>query len=390
MSAPAIQFSSFSAPTQAELVALVQGREGSHAELNQLADQLEQTYQSRAVPESIRMLIAVARNSMMSGNSGWFGPAQSRFSWATLVAQQRANPDEGIAMDRFRGKPEWFARLDRNRDGVITAEDLDWSERSTWMQHSYPVNRLLRRMDQAGNGRITRDEWLAFFDEIANHGNEATLEELREGWLAGMSSVYFPGDGPTQERLLKGMLNGEVGSLQEGPSVNEPAPDFTLKTHDGNQTIRLADRMGRRPVVLMFGNFTCGPFRSMCPGVEEVYRRFGRDAEFLGIYVREAHPTDGWKMFSNTRVGVEVAQPTNNDQRRAAAAQCHQLLKPSFPLLVDEIDDPVGNAYSGMPTRLYVIDSAGRVAYKGGRGPFGFSVGEMEQALVMTLLAEYV
>jgi hypothetical protein len=342
------------------------------------------------MPESIRMLIAVARDSMMGANCGWFGPAQSRFNWTTLVAQQSANPKMGIAAGQFRGKPEWFARLDRNHDGVITAEDLDWSERSSWMQHSYPVNRLLRRMDKAGNGRITRDEWLAFFDEIANHEHEATLEELREGWLAGMSSVYFPGDGPTQERLLNGILNGEVGSLQEGPSLNEPAPNFTLKTHDGSQTIRLADRIGRKPVVLMFGNFTCGPFRSMSPGVEEVYRRFGDAAEFLGIYVREAHPTDGWKMFSNTRVGVEVTQPTSNDQRRAVAAQCHQLLKPSFPLLVDEIDDPVGNAYSGMPTRLYVIDSAGRVAYKGGRGPFGFSVGEMEQALVMTLLAEHI
>jgi hypothetical protein len=46
----------------------------------------------------------------------------------------------------------------------------------------------------------------------------------------------------------------------------------------------------------------------------------------------------------------------------------------------------VGNAYSGMPARLYVIDTDGKIAYKGGRGPFGLKVGEMEQALVMTLL----
>jgi hypothetical protein len=39
-----------------------------------------------------------------------------------------------------------------------------------------------------------------------------------------------------------------------------------------------------------------------------------------------------------------------------------------------------------MPARLYVIDSKGKVAYKGGRGPFGFKPGEMEQALVMSLL----
>jgi hypothetical protein len=55
-------------------------------------------------------------------------------------------------------------------------------------------------------------------------------------------------------------------------------------------------------------------------------------------------------------------------------------------VLVDEIDDRVGNLYSGMPGRLYVIDGKGKIAYKSGRGPFGFRAGEMEQALVMTLL----
>jgi hypothetical protein len=61
-------------------------------------------------------------------------------------------------------------------------------------------------------------------------------------------------------------------------------------------------------------------------------------------------------------------------------------LNPAIPLLVDEIDDRTGNAYSGMPARLYVVDVQGRIAYKGGRGPFGFKTGEMEQALLMTLL----
>ena len=56
--------------------------------------------------------------------------------------------------------------------------------------------------------------------------------------------------------------------------------------------------------------------------------------------------------------------------------------------MVDEMDDRVGHAYSGMPDRLYVLDADGRVAYKGGRGPFAFKVGEMEQSLVMLLLDE--
>jgi hypothetical protein len=57
-----------------------------------------------------------------------------------------------------------------------------------------------------------------------------------------------------------------------------------------------------------------------------------------------------------------------------------------MPLLVDEIDDRVGHAYSGMPDRLYIVGRDGRVMYKGGRGPFGFSPAEMEQSLLMCLL----
>lgn len=106
------------------------------------------------------------------------------------------------------------------------------------------------------------------------------------------------------------------------------------------------------------------------------------------MYVREAHPTDGWRMESNDRVGVVAAQPKSTFERVAVATQCHDLLEMSMPVLVDDIDDRVGRAYSGVPDRLYVIDREGKVAFKSGRGPFWFNPGEMEQAMIMTLLDE--
>jgi len=72
------------------------------------------------------------------------------------------------------------------------------------------------------------------------------------------------------------------------------------------------------------------------------------------------------------------------------AARCSAALKMTVPLLVDKIDDAVGHAYSGMPDRLYIIDKEGKVAYKGGRGPFGFRPAEMEQALALLLLEEHL
>ncbi len=108
----------------------------------------------------------------------------------------------------------------------------------------------------------------------------------------------------------------------------------------------------------------------------------------MAIYVREAHPTDGWRMSSNDRAGVIFSQPLDRKERLDVAGKCCQALEITMPLLVDDVNDRVGHAYSGMPDRLYVIDRAGRVAYKGGRGPFGFKTGEMEQSLVMTLLEQ--
>jgi hypothetical protein len=91
-------------------------------------------------------------------------------------------------------------------------------------------------------------------------------------------------------------------------------------------------------------------------------------------------------MASNAKVGVSVKQPTSYGERVQVCDQFRQRLEPTMPVVVDEINDPVGNAYSGMPARMYVIDAQGKVAYKSGRGPFGFRVGEMEQALLMALL----
>lgn len=117
-----------------------------------------------------------------------------------------------------------------------------------------------------------------------------------------------------------------------------------------------------------------------------MYQRYKDRVEFVAVYVREAHPTDGWRMSSNDRVGVAIKQPKEREERAAAAQKCSGSLEITMPLVVDEIDDRVGHAYSGMPDRLYLVDRNGQVAYKSGRGPFGFKPGELEQSLLMNLL----
>lgn len=350
-----------------------------------LAAVLERAYAGEQPPESVRMLIAIARGTMLGPGQGWFGPAQSRYSWAWLAQTHGISEPQAITAEAFRGPAAIFRRLDRDGSGEIAANDFDWSERSPFVQQSAMVQRLLRRMDSGGDGRVTRDEISAFFDRVAQGKDAFQFGDLREALFGGPTG-FSPGDAPSPDLLVRALFRGEIGSLNEGPRVDDPAPDFRLKTHDGKQTIRLSEQLGSKPVVLVFGNFTCGPFRSLYPLVDELCQRYQDQAVFLSIYVREAHPTDGWHMESNVQSGINVMQPKTYLDRVAVAEQCNTRFKHSMPLLVDEINDPVGNAYSGMPGRLYVIDAEGKVAYKNGRGPFGFKSGELEQALLMTLL----
>jgi alkylhydroperoxidase family enzyme len=117
-----------------------------------------------------------------------------------------------------------------------------------------------------------------------------------------------------------------------------------------------------------------------------MYERYKDRVEFLAVYVREAHPVEGWRMVSNDKAGIVIKQPKTKVERTNVAKKCCNVLEMAMPMVVDALDDRVGHAYSGMPDRLYLIDRDGKVAYKGGRGPFGFKPGELEQSLVMLLL----
>jgi hypothetical protein len=368
--------------------------------------------------EAARMLIAILRGSQLDGRDGWFGPAQSRYSWnwlakrngleigikdSTAINDTKAGarsadgnkPGEkkpaaikppGLARDKFKGSLEIFDQLDRDGDGNITPSDLDWSPSNPYFMQANIISRVFRRMETSGNGKLTRAELDEFFQMVAKDKDHITADDLRRAMIPRGGAGFSPGDAPSIGVLVKGLFEGEIGSMGEGPKPGEKAPEFVLKTPDGKETISLASLTGTKPVVLIFGNFTCGPFRSLYPDVDAVYRRQKDKANFLMVYVREAHPKDGWKMDSNARMGVAVDQPKNYGERVEVCELFRKKLEPGMPVVVDDLSDPVGTAYSGMPARLYVIDAKGTIAYKSGRGPFGFKPGEMEQALLMSLL----
>lgn len=52
-----------------------------------------------------------------------------------------------------------------------------------------------------------------------------------------------------------------------------------------------------------------------------------------------------------------------------------------MPVLVDDMDDAVSEAFAAWPERIYVVGRDGRVAFAGGPGPWGFDPDAAESAL---------
>ena len=114
-------------------------------------------------------------------------------------------------------------------------------------------------------------------------------------------------------------------------------------------------------------------------------QRYKGVVPFLLVYVREAHPTDGWQVPQNVQEGVLVATAKTQAEKDEHATTCVVKLDIHFPTVVDKMDNKVELAYAGWPDRLYLVGKDGRVIYKSAIGPQGFKSAELEAAITKTV-----
>lgn len=121
--------------------------------------------------------------------------------------------------------------------------------------------------------------------------------------------------------------------------------------------------------------------------LHQLFDRYGDDVAFFIVYIKEAHPEDGWVVTQNREEGIAVADPSSEDERVGVAEACvvHSAIR--MPVLVDSMDNTVASAYGGWPDRLYLIGRDGRVAFQGEMGPFGFQPELLESAIEAELTA---
>ena len=115
--------------------------------------------------------------------------------------------------------------------------------------------------------------------------------------------------------------------------------------------------------------------------VVQIYEDYKEHADFLTVYVREAHPTDEWQMKSNVKDDVCYAQPKTLEQRVTIANDFTKRFKFPLPFGIDDMSNAANDAYAAWPERIYIIDESGHIAYRGGIGPFNYKPEEAREWL---------
>ncbi len=191
---------------------------------------------------------------------------------------------------------------------------------------------------------------------------------------------------PEQREHLAEARKFMVQRNAKAPEIGDPVPDFDLALLDGplqdgaGAGVRLSGLKGR-PVGLIFGSYTWPPFRHQAGRLNDIYNCYRDDVEFFVVYIQEAHPSDGWQTPIHEHEDVVFAQPETMEQRVEIAQACSLDLGLAMPTLLDARSNEVDEAYTALPDRLYVVDEDGRIAYRSGPGPMGFSANEFEGAI---------
>ncbi len=115
--------------------------------------------------------------------------------------------------------------------------------------------------------------------------------------------------------------------------------------------------------------------------LHQLWERYRDRVDFAVVYIREAHPEDGWVVSMNRDEQIVFDDPKSDAERSEVAATCAIRLEIRMPVVVDGVDDRVARAYGALPDRLYLVGRGGRIAFQGEPGPFGFQPAALESAI---------
>jgi tetratricopeptide (TPR) repeat protein len=140
-----------------------------------------------------------------------------------------------------------------------------------------------------------------------------------------------------------------------------------------------------KPIVLVFGSYTCPKLRGSAVDLKGISERYGGQVDFRLVYIREAHAQGGpeaqWQSTINERDGIALAPARNLIEKKEHADLCLRKLNLPFTAIVDGMDGAAETAYQAWPSRVYLIGRDGRVAFNSRLGELDFRPAALDAAV---------
>lgn len=103
-------------------------------------------------------------------------------------------------------------------------------------------------------------------------------------------------------------------------------------------------------------------------------KKYSQKADFLTIYIREAHADDS--NWPNSAPGSIHLNNHKSLENRNEAAQILKDMFPDCPIYLDGFENEAEKLYSAFPDKMVIIYDD-HIQYIGGQGPFGFKITEL-------------
>ena len=199
----------------------------------------------------------------------------------------------------------------------------------------------------------------------------------KRDWMGSLFSI----------RHFKQYSHSRILDLLMKVKLHGEAYDVDLHHLDGSPCKLSHFAKPGRPLVINFGSCSWPPFMAMFDTFCKMVSDFAAIADFVTVYIEEAHATDGW-MIPNNPYNIKIHRTL--EERLIAG----RLLKESrastpCPIVVDSMSDDANKAYGGLYERLYVVLD-NRIVYQGRRGPSEYFIHEVQEWLHLYAGDSYV
>ena len=209
---------------------------------------------------------------------------------------------------------------------------------------------------------------------LAHRGEAAEARRLLEH-----AAQVRPGSVAARKALAEGFDFPQTAQAPGGIAVGAAAPAIGSRSFAG----------GPRPVVLVFGSYTCPKFRGSAEALKQLSARYHDRADFLLVYIREAHSDAGtktdWESTINQREGISLQPARTLAEKQEHADLCKRKLHLPFASTVDGMDQRAEKAYDAWPSRVYLVGRDGRVAFNTRLGELDFHPAQLDAAIRETL-----